>query len=56
VQLFSETPHLAEPPAGKDVTVAGEEAERLDRLELQVSELFREISELRERLDGLAAE
>jgi uncharacterized protein YceH (UPF0502 family) len=56
VQLFSETPHFAEPPAGKDVTRAGEEAERLDQLEQQVSELFREISELRERLDGLAAE
>jgi uncharacterized protein YceH (UPF0502 family) len=56
VQLFSETPQFVEPPAGKDVTMVGEEAERLDRLEQQVSELFREISELRERLDGLAAE
>jgi uncharacterized protein YceH (UPF0502 family) len=56
VQLFSETPHFAEPPASKDVTRAAEEAERLDQLEQQVSELFREISELRERLDGLAAE
>ena len=56
VQLFSETPQLVEAPAGEGVTVVSEEAERLDRLEQQVSELFREISELRERLDGLAAE
>jgi uncharacterized protein YceH (UPF0502 family) len=56
VQLFSETAQLVEPSTGKDVTMAGEEAVRLDRLEQQVSELFREISELRERLDGLAAE
>jgi uncharacterized protein YceH (UPF0502 family) len=56
VQLFSETPHLAEPTAGKDVTVAGEEAERLDRLEQLVIELFREVEDLRARLDGLAAE
>jgi uncharacterized protein YceH (UPF0502 family) len=56
VQLFSETPQFVEPSTGKDVTMAGEEAVRLDRLEQQVSELIREISELRERLDGLAAE
>jgi uncharacterized protein YceH (UPF0502 family) len=56
VQLFSETAQLVEPSTGKDVTMAGEEAVRLDRLEQQVSELIREISELRERLDGLAAE
>jgi uncharacterized protein YceH (UPF0502 family) len=55
-QLFSEASQPSESPAGKEVTVAGEDAERIERLEQQVSELFREIGELRERLDGLAAE
>ena len=54
VQLFSEAPPLAAVSAGE--AVASEDAERLDRLEQQVSELFRDLRELRERLDGLAAE
>jgi uncharacterized protein YceH (UPF0502 family) len=56
VQRFSETPYVPESSAVKDVAVAGEETERLNRLEQQVSELVREVGELRERLDGLAAE
>ncbi|MGB7933556.1 MAG: DUF480 domain-containing protein [Gammaproteobacteria bacterium] len=56
VQLFSETPQFTESPVGKEVTMAGGDAGRLDRLEQQVIELFREVGELRERLDGLAAE
>jgi uncharacterized protein YceH (UPF0502 family) len=53
VQLFSEEPQLTESPAGQDVTAA--DAERIDRLEQQVDELFRELGRLRERLDQLAA-
>jgi len=56
VQLVSEAPQITESPVGNEVTVAGEDAERLDRLEQQVIELFREIEDLRARLDGLAAE
>jgi uncharacterized protein len=56
VQLFSEALHLTESPVGREVTVADEDAERFDRLERLVKELFREVEELRERLDGLAAE
>ena len=56
VQLFSEAPEFTESPAGREIAVAGADAERLDRLEQQVIELFREVGELRERLDGLAAE
>jgi uncharacterized protein YceH (UPF0502 family) len=56
VQLFSEAPEFTESPVAREVTVAGADAERLDRLEQQVIELFREVGELRERLDGLAAE
>jgi uncharacterized protein len=56
VQLFSEAPQFTESPVGKEDTVAGEDAERLDRLEQLVIELFRKVEELRERLDGLAAE
>jgi uncharacterized protein YceH (UPF0502 family) len=55
VQLFSEAPQPAESPAGREVAVAGGDAERLSRLEQQVSELFGEVRELRERLDGLTA-
>jgi uncharacterized protein YceH (UPF0502 family) len=55
-QLFSEAPQLAGFPAGQEAAKAGGDADRIDRLEQQVSELFREIGELRERLDGLAAE
>jgi len=55
VQLFSEAPD-GEVHTGQEDVVAGEGAERIDRLERQVSELFREMRELRERLDGLAAE
>ena len=56
VQLFSETPQLAEIPAAQRATGAGDEAGRIERLEQQVSALFRELQDLRERLDGLAAE
>jgi uncharacterized protein YceH (UPF0502 family) len=56
VQLFSEAPQFTEPPVGKEVEGAGEDADRLDRLEQQIIELFREVGELRERLDALAAE
>jgi hypothetical protein len=56
VQLLSEAPHITESPVGNEVTVAGEDAERLDRLEQLVIELFREVEDLRARLDGLAAE
>jgi uncharacterized protein YceH (UPF0502 family) len=56
VQLFSEAPKFTESPVCREGTVAGADAERLDRLEQQVIELFREVGELRERLDGLAAE
>jgi hypothetical protein len=56
VQLFSEAPHFTESPVGNDVTVAGADADRLDRLEQLVIELFREVEDLRARLDGLAAE
>jgi hypothetical protein len=56
VQLFSEAPHFTETPVGKEVTVTGEDADRLDRLEQLVIELFREVEDLRARLDGLAAE
>ena len=56
VQLFSEVPHFTETPVGKEVTVTGEDADRLDRLEQLVIELFREVEDLRARLDGLAAE
>jgi len=52
-QLFSEAPHPTESPAAQDGTVA--DAERLERLEQQVDELFRELGRLRERLDELAA-
>jgi hypothetical protein len=56
VQLFSEAPQITESPVGNEVTAAGEDAERLDRLEQLVIELFREMEDLRARLDGLAAE
>jgi uncharacterized protein YceH (UPF0502 family) len=56
VQLFSEAPQFTQSPAGKAVPAAGEDAGRLEQLEQQVSELFREVGELRERLDALAAE
>jgi uncharacterized protein len=56
VQLFSEAPPFTESPAGGEVTVVEVDAERLDRLEQLLIELFREVEELRERLDGLAAE
>jgi uncharacterized protein YceH (UPF0502 family) len=56
VQLFSEAPKFTEAPVGREVTAADKDAERLDRLEQQVGELFREVKDLRERLDGLAAE
>jgi hypothetical protein len=55
MQLFSDTPESAGFPAGQDTTPAGEDAERLDRLEQLVIELFREVEDLRARLDGLAA-
>lgn len=53
-QLFSEAPPPSEFPAAQIGTSA--DAERLDRLERQVDELFRELGELRGRLDELAAE
>lgn len=56
VQIFSEAPQITESPVGNEVTVAGEDADRLDRLEQLVIELFREVEDLRARLDGLAAE
>jgi uncharacterized protein len=56
VQLFSEAPQLAEITSGRSAPVAGVEVERIERLEQQVGALFRELQELRERLDGLAAE
>ena len=56
VQLFGEAPQFTESSVGKEATVPGEDAERLDRLEQLVIELFREVEELRERLDGMAAE
>ena len=56
VQLFSEAPEFTESPVGREVTVAGEDAERIDQLERLVIELFREVEDLRARLDGLAAE
>jgi uncharacterized protein YceH (UPF0502 family) len=55
-QLFSEAPQEAESAAGRDAPEAAVEAERIDRLERQVGMLIRELRELRERLDGLAAE
>jgi len=56
VQLFSEAPKFTESPIERQVTMADKDAERIDRLEQQVGELFREVRDLRERLDGLAAE
>jgi len=56
VQLFSEAPQAVEARTGQEGVVAGVDAERIERLERQVSELFREMKELRERLEGLAAE
>jgi uncharacterized protein YceH (UPF0502 family) len=56
VQLFSEAPQPAELAAGTVAAGPAVEAERIERLEQQVSALFRELRELRERLDGLAAE
>ena len=55
VQLFSEAPPFTVATADQEVTVAGEDAERIGRLEQQVDELFRELGHLRERLDKLAA-
>jgi len=55
VQLFSEEPPFTVATADQEVTVAGEDAERIGRLEQQVDELFRELGHLRERLDKLAA-
>jgi hypothetical protein len=56
VQLFSEAPEFTESPVGREVTDSGADSERLDRLERQIIELFREVGDLRERLDALAAE
>jgi uncharacterized protein YceH (UPF0502 family) len=52
-QLFSEEPQFTESPAARDVTTA--DAERIDRLEQQVVDLFQELGQLRARLDELAA-
>jgi len=56
VQLFSETPQPGEVAAVRDADGGAVEAGRIERLEQQVSILFEELRELRERLDGLAAE
>jgi hypothetical protein len=52
-QLFSDAPESAGFPAGQDTTVEGEDAGRIERLEQQVSELSREVRELRQRIEGL---
>jgi uncharacterized protein YceH (UPF0502 family) len=56
-QLFSETLHVTESGRGHDAANAGAGAdnERISRLEQQVGELIREIGQLRQRLDELAA-
>jgi uncharacterized protein YceH (UPF0502 family) len=56
VQLFSDAQQPAEIADGRVATGPAVDAERIERLEQQVSTLFRELRELRERLDGLAAE
>jgi uncharacterized protein YceH (UPF0502 family) len=56
VQLFSEAPQPGELAASRDAAVEAIEDARIERLEQQVSILFEELRELRERLDGLAAE
>jgi uncharacterized protein YceH (UPF0502 family) len=56
VQLFSEVPQAEEVLVARGAAGATEETGRIERLEQQVGTLFREVQELRERLDGLAAE
>jgi uncharacterized protein YceH (UPF0502 family) len=56
VQLFSEAPQAEEILGTRRAAEATDEAGRIERLEQQVGALFQEVQELRERLDGLAAE
>lgn len=56
VQLFSEAPQAGEILAARGEAGTTDEVGRIERLEQQVGTLFREVQELRERLDGLAAE